>query len=159
MAAPRCPECDCEEVEPVEDDVVMCMDCAHEFTAKPENGDGRRAGFLVGLVQQADKVPGKDKLLKLLVDTGRSTPLQIVTNAPNVKQGSRIVVAKEGALIGDPDDGEIVKAGTVAGCKSEGVVCDNSMLGWGSANKGRAVVLSDAFSIGSAPPAEKPRGS
>lgn len=47
----------------------------------------------VGLVLEAEAIEGKDKLTKLTVDVGAAEPLTIVTNAPNAKKGSLIVVA------------------------------------------------------------------
>ena len=110
----------------------------------------------VGSILEADKVASKDKLTKLKVDVGQDEPVQIVTNAPNVKVGTRIAVALVGATIGDPDDGEVVKKTTVGGVPSFGMVCDCPMLGWGSTNKGRAVVLPESCAVGSSPPATKP---
>lgn len=36
---------------------------------------------------------GKDKLKKISVDVGAAEPVTVVTNAPNVSEGSLIVVA------------------------------------------------------------------
>ena len=54
--------------------------------------------FVVGKVVECGPVPGKDKLKKLLVDVGATEPLCIVTNAPNIRDGTRTVVA----LVGTP---------------------------------------------------------
>eukprot|EP01025_Chloroclados_australasicus_P035428 TRINITY_DN3607_c0_g1_i3.p2 TRINITY_DN3607_c0_g1~~TRINITY_DN3607_c0_g1_i3.p2 ORF type:complete len:213 (+),score=21.91 TRINITY_DN3607_c0_g1_i3:119-757(+) len=152
-----CPACGCKETEDVDDSDVMCLDCGESWS-KEAAAPGTERFFKVGVVQSADKVAGKDKLTVLKIDVGAGDPVPVVTNAPNVKEGSRIVVALVGATIGDPEDGEKVTKSTVGGVKSEGMVCDASMLNWGSANKGRAVILPDSCPVGSAPPAEKPRG-
>lgn len=47
----------------------------------------------VGLVVECDPVEGNDKLKKVTVDVGGAEPIVIVTNAANVSDGSRIVVA------------------------------------------------------------------
>ena len=91
-----------------------------------------------------------------MVNIGDANELQIVTNATNVKVGSRIAVALIGTVIGDSDDGELVKRTTVGGVPSHGMVCDGPMLGWGSTNKGRAALLPEACAIGSVPPSTKP---
>lgn len=106
---------------------------------------------------EAEKIAGKDKLVKLLVNVGDNEPLQIVTNASNVKLGARIAVATVGTAIGDPDDGEVVKKTNVGGVPSHGMVCDEPMLGWGkNTNKGRAALLPEACALGSSPPSSKP---
>lgn len=51
---------------------------------------------------------------KLSVDVGTGTPLTIVTNAPNVNEGSRVVVATVGSLVDD----EPVKKTSVGGVVS-----------------------------------------
>ena len=52
-----------------------------------------------GLIVAAEPVPGKDKLSAIEVDIGEDEPVKIVTNAPNAKEGNRIVVATVGAVV------------------------------------------------------------
>jgi phenylalanyl-tRNA synthetase beta chain len=111
----------------------------------------------VSQIVEVDKIAGKDKLTRLLVDVGAGDPITVVTNAPNVKVGAKVVVALIGARLGDAEDGTLVERTKVGGVTSDGVLCDAAALGWGTANKGRAVVLPNDFEIGSAPPAEKPQ--
>ena len=76
---------------------------------------GDSSGFKVGLIEELEGVPGKDKLSKLLVHIGAEKPLQIVTNAPNVAVGARVVVAPVGATL----NGEAIKKASVGGVASE----------------------------------------
>ena len=111
--------------------------------------------FVVGLVLEAEPVPGKDKLLKLSVDVAAGEPLAIVTNAPNVQQGSRVVVAMIGTEL---PDGTTVKKANVGGVNSEGMLCDSPMLSWVGGGAGTAAIVPESFAPGDAPPAERPRG-
>ncbi|CAM9850131.1 unnamed protein product [Heterosigma akashiwo] len=95
----------------------------------------------------------KGKLKKLVVDVGEEEPLTIVTNAPNVRDDSRVVVAKIGAVIND----EPVKKTSVGGVMSHGMLCDAPMLGWSGGGAGTAVWLSEDFEVGAPPPDSKPR--
>ncbi|CAK9070929.1 Phenylalanine--tRNA ligase beta subunit (Phenylalanyl-tRNA synthetase beta subunit) (PheRS) [Durusdinium trenchii] len=96
---------ECEQENPAEE--LACIACE---APKPVSGDGKFEHFAVALVKTCEPVPGKDKLKKLEVDVGSEELLKIVTNASNVKEGSRVVVAKVGAII----DGEPLKK-SVAG--------------------------------------------
>ena len=114
----------------------------------------RMTGFVVGLVASCEHVTGKDKLSKLSVDVGAVDPLQIVTNAPNVAESSRVVVATIGTTL--PDGTEVKKA-SVGGVPSEGMLCDAPMLGWMGGGAGAAALVPDSFAVGDQPPAMRPR--
>ncbi|CAL1133909.1 unnamed protein product [Cladocopium goreaui] len=140
-----CPEC--EQDNPCEE--AACIACE---APKPAGAaDAKFENFVVALVQSCEAVPGKDKLKKLEVDVGGEV-LKIVTNASNVKDGSRVVVAKVGAII----DGEPLKKSVVGGCPSEGMLCDSTMLGWSGGGSG-AALLPDSFALGAPPPDARPR--
>lgn len=49
----------------------------------------------VGVVLECEAIAGKDKLRRLTVDVGAGgdDPVVVVTNAPNVAAGSRVVIA------------------------------------------------------------------
>ena len=89
------------------------------------------------------------------MDVGGGTTLSIVTNAPNVAEGSRVVVATVGALVEE----EPVKRASVGGVMSEGMLCSNLMLGWAGGGAKTAAVLpaEDAYPAGSTPPDKAPR--
>ena len=76
-----------------------------------------------------EPVAGKDKLKKVTVTDGEKE-FTVVSNAPNVlpeKVGKRIVVARVGAEVSGMD--EPVKKANVGGVVSEGMLCDERMLG------------------------------
>lgn len=97
--------------------------------------------------------PLKDKLRVLTIDVGSGTELKIVTNAVNVTEGSRVVVACVGAVI----DGEQVKKATVGGVASHGMLCSPPMLGWTGGGADGAALVPDSFAVGSRPPESRPR--
>ena len=83
-----------------------------------------------------------------------SAELGIVTNASNVKEGSRVVVATIGTEL---SDGTVVQKANVGGCPSEGMLCDAPMLGWTGGGAGAAALVPESFAPGDAPPATRPR--
>jgi tRNA-binding EMAP/Myf-like protein len=98
-AAWECPEC-AQENEAADE---AC--CACDAPRPPPAGGGgdgddeddKYRGYKVGVVMECVDVPNKDKLRALLVDVGAGEALKIVTNAPNVAVGARVVVATVGA--------------------------------------------------------------
>ena len=103
--------------------------------------------------------------------------ITVVTEAPNVEIGQRLVVAPIGSTVLSPDGdvkGEVVKKTKIGGINSEGLFCDERMLGWldilsiDTANDeglnnvrdtiGKAVEIENIVAtIGESPPAFKPR--
>ncbi len=105
-----------------------------------------------------EPVPGKDKLKLLQLDVGSGGgPVAVVTSAPNVSAGAKVVVALPGATV--PIEGEevVVKAATVGGVKSSGMLCDAPMLKWTGGGAGNAALLPDSHVVGTAPPESRPR--
>ena len=100
---------------------------------RPISTDSPYNGYLVGQVLSLEALSGK--LKKRQVDIGQENPLTIVTNAPNVRENSRVIVATVGSIV----NGEEVKAVSVGGCKSHGMLCDAPMLGWAGGGAGTAV--------------------
>jgi tRNA-binding EMAP/Myf-like protein len=83
---------------------------------------------------------------------------KVVTNAPNVVVGSRVVVATVGAAFrGESGEDETVRKGSVGGVMSSGMICNAAMLGWKGGDNKAAVILPDTFPVGSKPPESRPR--
>jgi len=146
-----CPEC--EYANEAADAACAACDAPKPAAGGGGGGGGRYDGYKAGLVLTCEPVAGKDKLKKLSVDVGGASPLTLVTNAPNVVEGSRIVVATVGALVND----EPLKKANVVGVPSEGMVCSNPMLGWSGGGATTAALLPDSFKPGDAPPDKAPR--
>ena len=75
---------------------------------------------VVGKVLTMEKHPDSDHMWVLQLDAGRAAPVQIVTGAWNVHEGDLVPAALDGALL--PTGAEI-RAGTLRGVRSEGMLC------------------------------------
>ena len=112
--------------------------------------------FVVGKVVECGSVPGKDKLKQLVVDVGTTT-LTVVTNAPNIREGTRTVIALIGTELEVHGEAITVRATLVGGVTSEGMVCDSVMLGWAGGAAGVAVQVPESYALGAPAPTSKPR--
>ena len=110
-----------------------------------------RPGYVCGCITALEAL--KDKLKVITVDVG-AEELKIVTNAPNVTVGARVVVATVGTVLND--DITVAKR-AVGGTMSEGILCDCPMLGWTGGGAGTAALLTENFAPGDEPPASRPR--
>ena len=82
-------------------------------------------GLTTGLVKHVESMPDSDHLHLVKVDCGQYGLLDIVCGAPNVRDGLKVIVALDGALL---RDGKI-KRGTIRGHLSEGMICSLAELG------------------------------
>ena len=82
-------------------------------------------GLVIGQIEHVEDHPDSDHLHVCKVDIG-SDKLQIVCGAPNVKEGLKVIVAKEGAVL--PGDFEIKKS-KIRGVESCGMMCALFELG------------------------------
>mmetsp|Transcript_35099 Transcript_35099/g.91142 ORF Transcript_35099/g.91142 Transcript_35099/m.91142 type:complete len:182 (+) Transcript_35099:229-774(+) len=149
----------CEECGQENDNSdALCCACEEPRPAIDAD-EGHYQGYLVGAVLSAKPVANKDKLQLLMVDVGRGEPLQIVSNASNVKEGMHVVVAPIGSKYtsGSGEEEEVAK-GVVGGVTSYGMLCNGPMLGWkGGDNRAAATLPADEYKVGSKPPASRPR--
>ena len=83
----------------------------------------------VGRIEKITKHPEADRLVICAVKLGEKT-LQIVTGAPNVKEQALVIVAPDGAKLGN---GLEIKTSELRGVRSEGMLCSLEELGY-SAN-------------------------
>ncbi len=90
--------------------------------------------IVVGRIVKTEKHPDADKLVVCQVDVGSET-LQIVTGAPNVKEGAKVVVVLDGGKVAGGHDGKktpggvVIKAGALRGVPSAGMMCSIEELG------------------------------
>ncbi len=85
--------------------------------------------FVVGKVLERKRHPDADRLSVCMVDTGGSTPSQIVCGAPNVAAGQIVAVAKPGAIL--PDGTRLNKA-RLRGVESNGMILAEDELALGT---------------------------
>ena len=115
-----------------------------------------KVGVVLSVEENAKK--GGKTLRICSVNIGEDEPVTIVTNAPNVREGSRVVVAPAGTTVlnDEGEEMEVTKT-SVGGVMSHGMMCDSRMLGWTGGAAAVAVQVPESIAIGEAPPATKPR--
>ena len=91
--------------------------------------------IVIGQIQKIEKHPDADKLIVCQVDVGNEV-IQIVTGAPNVKEGDKGPVVLDGGKVAGghdggplPEDGIVIKAGKLRGVPSNGMMCSIEELG------------------------------
>ena len=90
--------------------------------------------IVIGQIEKIEKHPDADKLIICQVNIGTET-IQIVTGAPNVKEGDKVPVVLEGGRVAGGHDGKKtpggipIKAGKLRGVESHGMMCSIEELG------------------------------
>jgi phenylalanyl-tRNA synthetase beta chain len=82
-------------------------------------------GFIAARVVSAERHPNADRLRVCMVDTGAGT-VQVVCGAPNARAGMIGVFAPAGTVI--PRDNAVLKASTIRGVQSNGMLCSYAEL-------------------------------
>ncbi|MBE3588388.1 MAG: phenylalanine--tRNA ligase subunit beta [Thermoanaerobacteraceae bacterium] len=81
---------------------------------------------VTGRIVKIEPHPNADKLVVCMVDTGEGELRQIVTGAPNVREGHVVPVAVEGAHLAG---GLVIKKARLRGVESRGMLCSGQELG------------------------------
>ncbi|NBH73415.1 phenylalanine--tRNA ligase subunit beta [Clostridiaceae bacterium] len=91
--------------------------------------------IVVGQITKIERHPDADKLIVCQVDIGTGR-IQIVTGAPNVKEGDKVPVVLDGGKVAGghdggplPEDGIRIKKGKLRGIESDGMMCSIEELG------------------------------
>ncbi|MCR5469186.1 MAG: phenylalanine--tRNA ligase subunit beta, partial [Lachnospiraceae bacterium] len=91
--------------------------------------------IVVGKILSIEQHPDADKLVICKVDIGESESIQIVTGAPNVKEGALTPVVLDGGKVAGGHDGTTteggikIKKGKLRGIESNGMMCSIEELG------------------------------
>jgi phenylalanyl-tRNA synthetase beta chain len=85
-------------------------------------------GVVVGRVRDIAAIAGADKIRRVLVDTGRPEPAQVVCGAWNFAVGDTVALATVGAVL--PGDFVITQR-KMKGVASDGMLCSANELGLG----------------------------
>ena len=96
---------------------------------------------VIGRVRTVAKHPNADKLTVCDVDAGTGTMLSVVCGAPNIAPGICVPCALVGAVL--PGDFRI-KATTVRGVESQGMLCSARELGLSEDHSGLMILGADA---------------
>lgn len=89
---------------------------------------------VIGQIKKIERHPDADKLIICQVDIGTGT-VQIVTGAPNVKEGDKVPVVLDGGRVAGGHDGKKtpggirIKKGKLRGVESDGMMCSIEELG------------------------------
>ncbi len=91
--------------------------------------------IIVGQITKIERHPDADKLIICQVDIGTET-IQIVTGAPNVKEGDKVPVVLDGGKVAGghdggplPEEGIRIQTGKLRGIESKGMMCSIEELG------------------------------
>ena len=91
--------------------------------------------IIIGQITKIEKHPDADKLVVCQVDIGAGEDVQIVTGAPNVKEGQKVPVVLDGGRVAGGHDGKKtpggikIKKGKLRGVVSNGMMCSIEELG------------------------------
>ncbi len=91
--------------------------------------------IVIGQIKKIEKHPDADKLVVCQVDIGTGEDIQIVTGAPNVKEGYKVPVVLDGGRVAGGHDGKKtpggikIKKGKLRGVPSNGMMCSIEELG------------------------------
>ena len=100
-----------------------------------ERMDKNLEKIVIGQITKIEKHPDADKLIICQVDIGEESPIQIVTGAPNVKEGDKVPVVLDGGRVAGGHDGKMtpggirIKKGKLRGIESNGMMCSIEELG------------------------------
>ncbi len=84
------------------------------------------APFVIAEVVECTQHPDADRLRVCTVATGGSATVQVVCGAPNARKGMKAVFIAPGNIM--PDSGAVLKAGTLRGVESNGMLCSEREL-------------------------------
>ena len=117
-------------------EVEDCHEVAPPFT-----------GVVVGRVVKTEKHPNADKLKVCQVDVGAAQLLSIVCGAPNAVEGMKVPCATVGARLpgASPDQPFEIKAATMRGVESRGMLCSARELRLSEDHGGLLELAADAL--------------
>ncbi|MDD6328060.1 MAG: phenylalanine--tRNA ligase subunit beta, partial [Lachnospiraceae bacterium] len=100
-----------------------------------EQKDKNLNKIVVGRIEKIERHPDADKLIVCQVNVGTET-IQIVTGAPNVREGDLVPTVLDGGKVAGghdgsplPEDGIVIKKGKLRGVESFGMMCSIEELG------------------------------
>ncbi len=100
-----------------------------------ENLDADLDKIVIGQIEKIERHPDADKLIVCQVNVGAEELVQIVTGAPNVKEGDKVPVVLDGGRVAGGHDGKKtpggvkIKKGKLRGVESCGMMCSIEELG------------------------------
>ncbi|MCM1495093.1 MAG: phenylalanine--tRNA ligase subunit beta [Bacteroides sp.] len=120
------------EVEDFVDAITLSGSHVENYEKKDKNLEK----IVVGRIEKMEGHPDADKLIICQVDIGADAPLQIVTGAPNLKEGDLVPTVLDGGRVAGghdggplPENGIKIKKGKLRGVESFGMMCAIEELG------------------------------
>ncbi len=129
-----------ETVAPLDEIVDRLIRLGLEVEAVTDRAAPLRP-FVVARVLSAEPHPNADKLRVCVVDAGAG-PVQVVCGAPNARAGMKGVFAAAGTTI--PGTGLLLKATTIRGVASNGMLCSEREMGLSEEHQGIIELPDDA---------------
>ncbi len=124
------PELECTEQEYM-DAMTLSGTKVEGFTRLDKNLEK----IVVGHIEKIERHPDADKLIICQVNIGTQT-IQIVTGAPNLKEGDYVPTVLDGGRVAGghdggplPENGIKIKAGKLRGIESNGMMCSIEEIG------------------------------
>ena len=124
------PELDCTDQE-----YADAMTLTGTKVETYERLDKNLEKIVIGQIEKIERHPDADKLIVCQVNIGTEV-IQIVTGAPNVKEGDKVPVVLDGGKVAGghdggpmPENGIAIKAGKLRGVPSNGMMCSIEELG------------------------------
>lgn len=93
--------------------------------------------IVIGYVESLESHPDSDHLNIAKVSIGQEV-LQIVAGAPNIEQGQKVVVCRDGAML---PNGTLIFSGELRGVKSEGMLASARELSLPNAPQKRGILV------------------
>ncbi|MBI5219202.1 MAG: phenylalanine--tRNA ligase subunit beta [Bacteroidia bacterium] len=108
-----------------------------------ESVKGCMKGLIIGEIKTKTRHPNADKLSLTTVDIGQPDLLHIVCGAPNVEAGQRVIVATVGTTLYKGEESMVLKETRIRGEISQGMICAEDEIGFGTSHAGIIVLPSD----------------
>ena len=123
------------------DELVSQLTTAGLEVDSAESVSGETSGVVVARVLEAHPHPDADRLKICLVEWGPEISAEVVCGAPNAREGLCAPYAPPGAKVAN---GETIRASTIRGVPSNGMLCSPIELGLGEDGDGLLELSADA---------------
>ncbi len=126
---------------PLDDDLLSAINSY----LKSIHLDKIHSGYFVSLIKEVEEVEDSDHLHLVKVSDGKEE-ITLICGAKNAKVGLKVVLAKEGTIL---PNGETLKASTIIGYPSHGMLCSKRDLGLDPNDYSHnLIIVEDDYNIG-----------
>lgn len=126
---------------PINDDLLNAINSHLKLTQLTKSP----SGFVVALIKEIEDVEDSAHLHLVKITDGEKE-MELVCGALNLKIGAKVVLAKEGTIL---PNGETLKATTIAGYLSPGMLCSKRDLGLDNHDYShQLIIVNDDYQLG-----------